>query len=258
MHNAAFAHLGIDSVYLPFPVYDLAAAIQGIRGLNICGASVTIPHKERVLSMLDMVDEQARRIGAVNTIVLQAPAEEGGAGRLHGYNTDMLGAILPLEEKIGLSGIRVCLLGAGGAARAIGFGLMGRGAQVVLCSRTAKRGRALAEELGCPWLPLHEADQLQGEVLVNATSVGMSPLQEKIPVRKEMVARFKVVMDIIYTPSPTILLKEAKAAGCTVIGGLEMLLYQGVAQFELWTGREAPVALMRQALQEASEKRANL
>lgn len=249
MHNAAFADLGENSVYLPFQVVGLEAGIAGLKALGVKGVSVTIPYKEAVIPLLDTIEDVARKIGAVNTIEIK---DMGGKRHLCGSNTDWLGANRALSEKVSLRGAHVVLLGAGGSARAIGFGLQQEGAHVVLCSRTESRGRALAADLGCLWHPLDEADSLQGEILVNATSVGMQPEIQLSPVPQTILSRFQVVMDIVYAPLETRLLREAKAAGCLGINGLEMLLYQGVAQFELWTGKAAPVELMRQKLYQAT------
>lgn len=248
MHNAAFAATHCNGVYLPFPAPDIEAAVIGIRGLGVRGVSVTIPHKESVIPCLDGIDPVAKRIGAVNTVVLQ---EDENGKKLIGLNTDWLGATRALEEKTILAGVGVVLLGAGGSARAIGFGLQEKGAKLVLCSRTESRGRALADELGSPWVSLSQAEKLSGRILVNATSVGMEPESGQSPVPASMLPRFQVVMDIVYAPLQTRLLQEAEVAGCSVINGLEMLLYQGVSQFELWTGKSAPVESMREALREA-------
>lgn len=245
MHNAAFAELGENRVYLPFPLQDLEAGIVGLKALGVKGVSVTIPYKEAVIPLLDEIEDVAGQIGAVNTIDI---LDVGGKKRLYGSNTDWLGANRALSEKMSLQGAQVVLLGAGGSARAIGFGVQQQGAQLVLCSRTESRGRALAADLGCLWHPLDDAESLHGDVLVNATSVGMQPDIQVSPVSNDILPRFQVVMDIVYAPLTTRLLREAKAAGCQVINGLEMLLYQGVAQFELWTGKTAPVELMRQKL----------
>ena len=244
MHNAAFTATDINGVYLPFPAPDIVAAVTGIRGLGVQGLSVTIPHKEDVIPLLNRVDPVAQKIGAVNTILNKD-------GILTGLNTDWLGATRALEEEIDLAGTKAVILGAGGSARAIGFGLLERGTKFALCSRTESRGRALAAELGCPWISLGDAGKLSGDILINATSVGMEPHIEKTPVPEQIVSRFQVVMDIVYAPMKTRLLQEAEAKGCRIINGLEMLLYQGVAQFELWTGKSAPVVVMRKALKEA-------
>ncbi len=244
MHNAAFEALDINGVYLPFPAPDIHAAVIGIRGLGIRGTSVTIPHKEKVMALLDEIDPVAEKIGAVNTVI-------NNKGILKGLNTDWLGATRALEEEINLHGTEAVIIGAGGSARAIGFGLLERKAKFVLCSRTESRGRALADELGCTWIPLSDADNLSGDILINATSVGMQPHVENSPVPESILPEFQVVMDIVYAPLKTRLLQQAEGNGCKIINGLEMLLYQGVAQFELWTGKTAPVELMRMALAEA-------
>ncbi len=245
MHNAAFVALAENRVYLPFQTTDIVAAVQGLRALNIKGASVTLPHKETVIPRLDRVDPVALKIGAVNTIEV---VDTGQGKILQGSNSDWLGANRALSQHIDLVDQTTIILGAGGSARAIAFGLLEAGARVQLCSRTASRGQKLAADLGCTWHPLADVEQLAGSVLVNATSVGMAPDENCTLVRQENLANFKVVMDIVYAPLETRLLQEARAAGCRVVTGLEMLLYQGVVQFELWTGLPAPVEVMRQAL----------
>lgn len=248
MHNAALAGRDINAVYLPFPAPNIEDAVIGIRGLGVQGVSVTIPHKESVIPCLDEIDPVAKRIGAVNTIMLR---EDENGKKLIGLNTDWLGATRALEEETRLDSASAVLLGAGGSARAIGFGLLERGASVVLCSRTESRGRRLADELDCPWISLAETEKLSATILINATSVGMQPNPSVSPVPAAILSRFQVVMDIVYAPLRTRLLQEAESAGCITINGLEMLLYQGVAQFEQWTGRSAPVEIMRKALGDA-------
>jgi len=241
MHNRAFAELSLNKVYVPFPVVDVAGALQGFLALGVRGVSVTIPHKQTVLPFLDSIDPVAAAIGAVNTLVIEA-------GQIHGLNTDWLGANRALAEVMELAGRRVLLLGAGGSARAIGFGLREAGAQVILASRTPERGQQLAKDLACEWYDLQEVAGLHATALVNATSVGMAPAIEETPVPALDLSRFEVVMDIVYSPRETRLLREAAQAGCRVVGGLEMLLFQGAAQFEIWTGQEAPLAVMRAEL----------
>jgi len=240
MHNAAFAHYGMNRVYIPLPVKDVAPAMDGLRALGIKGASVTIPHKQAVIPHLDDIDPLARRIGAVNTLDIRD-------GRITGYNTDWLGAVNALKEEIPLSGRKALILGAGGSARAIGFGLLQEGATPLIANRSEQRGRALADELGCAFLPLAEAGGADADILVNATSVGMAPNTD-IPLPEDGLARFAVVMDIVYAPLETPLLRQAKANGCRVVNGLAMLLRQGAAQFELWTGEPAPLAVMMEPL----------
>lgn len=241
MHNAAFQHLGLNKVYIPFPAVDAGSAIQGFKALGIRGASVTIPHKQSVIPFLDAIDPVAAKIGAVNTLVIDD-------GVVFGANTDWLGANAALKQLTPLGGKKVLLLGAGGSARAIGFGLLEEGAELTLASRTPATGQALAEALGCPWMPLASVSGFAADILINATSVGMGKSAGTSPVPKEMLADFTLVMDIVYAPLETTLLLDAHAAGCKTINGLAMLLYQGVAQFERWTGQQAPIEIMRQQL----------
>ncbi|MFO7760493.1 MAG: shikimate dehydrogenase [Desulfobia sp.] len=241
MHNSGFRALSLNCVYLAFPVKDVRAALSGLRGLGIKGVSVTIPHKQTVIPLLDQVDPVAAKIGAVNTIINKN-------GSLKGLNTDWIGANRALEEKTSIKGKNILLLGAGGSARSIGFGLNEAGARPILASRTPAKGQALAAELDCPWKPLTETAEIEADILVNATSVGMAPASDASPVNKDILNRFRVVMDIVYSPLETRLLREAGEAGCRTINGLAMLLYQGAAQFELWTGREAPLDVMRDIL----------
>lgn len=248
MHNRAFAALGLNCAYVPFPVEDVAAAMAGLKALGVRGVSVTIPHKQAVIPYLDEIDPVAGKIGAVNTLVMA----EGG---IRGLNTDWIGANRALEEATTLAGKSVLLLGAGGSARAIGFGLIEAGARVILASRTPASGQELAATLDCPWHPLTDIPELTADCLINATSVGMHPGEDMSLVAQELLPAFSVVMDIVYAPLETRLLREAREAGCTMVNGLAMLLYQGVAQFELWTGEKAPVDLMRDVLLEALARR---
>jgi shikimate dehydrogenase len=242
MHNAAFAELGINSIYVPFPVQDVAAALNGFKALHVRGVSVTIPHKQAVMARLDKIDPMAVKIGAVNTLLID---EEAG---IKGFNTDWLGANRALGDYLAIRDKKIVLLGAGGAARAIGFGLLEAGAEVVLVSRTKKSGEKLAAELDCDWHPLTDITALAADALINATSAGMAPDIDNSLVPEKSLINFPVVMDIVYSPLETRLLREAEAVGCITINGLAMLLYQGVAQFELWTGRDAPLAVMKQKL----------
>ncbi len=252
MHNAAFAHLRLNKVYVPFPVRDVEQALAGLRALGVRGVSVTIPHKEAVIPFVDAVEPVAARIGAVNTLVID------GDGRITGYNTDWVGANRALAEVIELRGARAVLLGAGGSARAIGFGLLEAGVHLVLANRTEEKGRRLAEELGCDFVPLAEAGGQKADILVNATSAGMEPAEHLIPVDPDALSSFRVVLDIVYAPLHTRLLREAAVRGCQCVDGLAMLLYQGVAQFELWTGRPAPLAVMREILYSKTNSRRDM
>jgi len=183
----------------------------------------------------------AKRIKAVNTV-----ANEGG--KLVGYNTDCQGALEALEEKVDLKGKRVILLGAGGAARAIGFGLKERGCQIVILNRSPDRARELVKDLGCLQRPLSMIDDLEADVIVNATSLGMSPHEGESPLPGNVLKEGMTVMDIVYRPVRTRLLREAAELGCRTIDGLEMLARQGAAQIEIWTGRGPDLQEIREDL----------
>jgi shikimate dehydrogenase len=240
MHNAAFRELGINAVYVAFEVADLAQAVAGLRGLQIRGASVTIPLKEEIIPLLDELDPQAARIGAVNTVVNRD-------GHLVGYNTDWLGALKALEEKTAIAKKRVLILGAGGASRAIAFGILEKGGQVAVTDVDRDKALALSRQL---WVEVVAPDylgQYPADILINATPVGMEPKSGDIPIDPNLLARFQVVMDIVYKPLETRLLKEARSQGCQVIDGLRMLIHQATEQFALWTGQPAPLEIMARA-----------
>jgi len=244
MHNAAFRHLGINAAYVAFPVTDLGAAVAGLRGLAIGGVSVTIPFKEEIIPLLDDLDPQAAEIGAVNTVVNRD-------GRLTGYNTDWLGAVSALTAKVSLKGQHVLILGAGGASRAIAYGIFHQGGQVTLTDIDAARAAALARDLGAAAIPPDALDRCAATILVNATPVGMTPEVDGIPLNPDLLGRFEVVMDIVYQPLQTRLLREAEAHGGATIDGLQMLIHQATAQFELWTGQAAPMEVMARAAYQA-------
>jgi len=242
IHNTAFAHWNLDYVFLAFRVENLKEAVLGIRALDFKGVSVTIPHKVEIMDYLDDIDEVAGKIGAVNTVV-------NHEGRLIGYNTDLSGAVKALEEKIEIKNKKTVLLGAGGAARAIAFGLKEKGAHLTILNRTVKKAQRLASELGCEYGGLELIDSFKPDILVNTTSLGMHPRVDEMPVRKEFLNDM-LVFDIIYNPLRTRLIREAEKNGCPTIPGLEMFINQAALQFTLWTGKEAPVELMKKAVME--------
>lgn len=244
LHNAAFAAAGINAVYLAFAVQDIAGCMAGVRALGLGGLSVTIPHKSAVVPHLDDVDDLARRIGAVNTVVNRD-------GRLVGYNTDAAGAIEALEERISLAGKRCVILGAGGAARAIGFALRDKVATMTVANRSAERGRALARSLDCPFISLGEVERVRADLLIQTTPVGMKPREEECPLAAGILKEGMAVMDIIYNPLETKLLAVARSRGCVTIDGLSMFIRQGAEQFRLWTAAEPPVEVMTKAVLEA-------
>jgi shikimate dehydrogenase len=252
IHNGAFRRLGWNAVYLAFEVKNVEEALRGIRGLGVRGASVTLPFKTEVLPFLNKIEGLAKKVGAVNTIVNQR-------GRLIGYNTDCQGALEALEGRIDLRGKRVVLLGAGGAARAIGFGLKERGVRLIVINRSKERGQALSKELRCKYLPISflakmKEGELEADIIINATSVGMYPRDGETPVPKEFLKKGMVVMDIVYEPLQTRLLREAKEKRCVTVDGLEMLIRQGMAQFEIWTGRRLKIGEIRKDLRRALER----
>ena len=244
MHNAAFAYSGFDGVYVAFRVAEIGAAIQAIRALGIRGASVTIPHKVSAMTHIDAPDEQVKQIGAVNTLL-----NRGGV--LEGRNSDSLGAVKALSATISPAGRHAAVIGAGGAARAVAFGLTRRGARITIVNRGRQRGESLARDIDGDYAPLAEAGRLQADILVNTTPVGMSPDTGLTPVPEACLQSGMVVMDAIYNPAETRLLREARKRGCRVVDGVEMFVCQGALQFEWWTGLSAPIEVMRRAVSDA-------
>ncbi|MCL0094566.1 shikimate dehydrogenase [Dehalococcoidales bacterium] len=249
MHNAAFKKLGIDCWYLPFRVRkeELGKAIEGMRALNISGLNVTIPHKVAVIPFLDKLDPMARKIGSVNTIV-------NDDGVLTGYNTDATGFLQALLEKgIRPEGKNIVILGAGGASRAISFILAERGGNLVILNRTLDKAKEWVSRLSkilnreAKALKLDEENLVvameKADILINATSVGMSPDETLVPA--QLLKPGLIIFDIVY-PIKTRLLREAEAAGSQTISGLDMLVWQGAMAFEKWTGKAAPLELMKE------------
>ncbi len=242
MHNAAFKATKVNALYGAFETSDLEGSIRGMRALGICGMSVTIPFKTSVIQYMDELDPLAEQIGAINTII-------NVKGRLKGCNTDGLGAMKALEAKIDLAGKRCVLVGAGGAARGIGFMAREKGMEPVIANRSEDRGMALADLLECPFVPLGRIHDIRADVLIQTTPVGMFPQENASPVPDDVFQKDMVVMDAIYNPLETRLLKNARARGCVTISGLEMFIHQGAEQFRLWTGLNPPVNVMRAAVE---------
>ncbi|MDH4185945.1 MAG: shikimate dehydrogenase [Nitrospira sp.] len=256
IHNAAFQKLGLNFVYLAFRVEVIGDAIKGLRALgNFRGASVTIPHKVAAVPFLDTVESTAGHIGAINTIVAEG-------GRLAGYNTDATGALRALREGgADLVGRHVVMLGSGGAARAIAFalGTEGRIDRLTLLGIDERERQSLRQDLRAKsGLAVQDAalDQEalravlpEAQILIHCTPMGMSPKMEGTAVPASLLHAGLTVMDIVYNPRETRLLRDARAAGCRVIPGLEMFLHQAAAQFELWTGQAAPADVMRAVLE---------
>ena len=256
IHNAAFQKLGLNFVYLAFRVEVIGDAIKGLRALgNFRGASVTIPHKVAAVPFLDSIEPTARHIGAINTIV-------AAGGKLTGYNTDATGALRALREGgVALKGQRVVMLGSGGAARAIAFALGTEPGieHLTILGIDEQERAALAQDLRSKTgMAVQESPLDDGmlqkvlpdaHVLIHGTPIGMSPKVHETSVPATLLHAGLTVMDIVYNPRDTRLLKDAKVAGCRVIPGLEMFLHQASAQFELWTNQAAPTDVMRAVLE---------
>ena len=251
--QAAFNHCGLDVRYLAWetPPEALADEVEKLRSGDFIGANVTIPHKQSVMAMLDEVDETAQAIGAVNTIVKSA-------GKLIGHNTDAPGFMRALKEDGSFepTGKRALLLGAGGAARAAAFALCRDGiASLTIANRTPVYAESLAAGLSGEVARVAaigmDSDELgaialESDLIVNSTSVGMrhGDGEGQTPLAGGLIPHEAVVMDMVYNPQQTPFLAAARSAGATVLGGMPMLIYQGAASFEMWTGREAPVEAM--------------
>ncbi|NVM28384.1 MAG: shikimate dehydrogenase [Candidatus Helarchaeota archaeon] len=256
MHNAAFRELGLDYIYVALRVDNdkVKEAIQGIRAFNMKGANVTVPHKINAMQYLDEIDPVAENIGAINTILNKD-------GHLFGTNTDGIGAVRSLnEEGVNLKGKKIVMIGAGGVARPISYNFASDAKDFVLFDIVESAVQDLTKELndklggtirGYKLNTQQIAKELQNaDIFINATPVGMHPKIDESIIPKKLLREDLVVFDVVYNPLETKLLKEAKAVGAKAISGMMMLVYQGVAAFELWTGKKAPVPLMKRMVLE--------
>jgi len=260
MHNAAFRELGLDYRYelKSVPPDELGALVASeLRRADIAGGNITRPHKISIIEHLDGVDPSALRIGAVNTIVNED-------GRLKGYNTDGTGALRGLTETYGkVQEARVVMVGAGGAARAVGYHLSTAVRELTIANRTTERAEELATSLSANpecratvrSIPLEReilrAAIMEADILVNGTPLGTHPRTEDTPVQKEMLHPGLLVFDMVYNPVKTRLLREAEEAGAAILPGVNMLVYQGATAFKMWTGVDPPVETMKAAVVEA-------
>jgi len=240
LHNRAFAARGLDAVYLPLQADALEPFIEALPALHLAGFSVTRPYKTGILKHLQEVEEPAALCGSVNTVVVND-------GLLRGSTTDGIGVTGPLRKLVDLRGKNVVIVGAGGAARAAAFALRAKGARVTVLARNEAEAAAVGASVGCAHAPLADLASRRWDVLINATPVGGAAAPAETPVPARLHRAGTVVFDMVYDPLETRLLREAKAAGCQIIGGLEMLIAQAVAQFEAWTGLEAPAQTMKSA-----------
>lgn len=248
MHNAAFTTAGINGVYLPLEVRDVKTFITRMvhpltREIdwNVRGLSVTAPHKSAVVESLDWIEPEAKEIGAVNTIVVDGDM-------LRGFNTDAAGFIDPLLKlESSLNGMRVAVIGAGGAARAAVWALRQQDANVTLFARDVAKARALGQSFDVSYEPLPSASFADYDLVINATPLGSGELIDQTPASAEQLAGARYVYDLVYNPIETRLLKEARKAGCKTVRGLEMLVAQAKIQFELWTGQTPSISDMYEA-----------
>jgi 3-dehydroquinate dehydratase / shikimate dehydrogenase len=241
MHNTGFVARKRDAVYLPFLVHDLKDFLNAIPEFGVRGFSVTIPHKEAILKRLADCDKLAADIGAVNTVVVRRN------GSLYGLNTDYVGVLRALERRMKLPGSRVLVFGAGGSARAAAFALARAGSQVFVCARRGSAAKELARAAGGEAIPRRALRSENFDAILNTTPVGMHPHENKSPLSLQEL-RCNLVMDLIYRPLQTKLLKQAEKKGIATVSGLDMFLAQGFAQWEIWTETKPPEALMRRAV----------
>ena len=238
IHNRAFKEVGSTDIYVPFLVDNVESFFKGFSPY-FEGLSVTMPFKEDVLSIVDEIEETAEKIGAVNTVVRDGKEWKG-------YNTDCTGAMKALEKHVELKDKNVLIIGAGGTAKAIGYGVHKKGAKVtVTYNRNKEKGLQLAKELNAKVVNIQDAGEEVIDILINCSPVGMSPNQEETPIPSRHLRKGMIVFDSVYNPPETRLIREAKAADCITISGVELFVNQAVEQFELWTGQKAPTDSMR-------------
>jgi shikimate dehydrogenase len=231
IHNSWFHYYHINATYLAFEIQNISNAVTALKTFNIQGASVTIPFKESVMEYLDWIDEDALNIGAVNTIVNKK-------GKLLGFNTDFNAAVKPLEPH-GIENKKICILGGGGAARAVAYGIKKKRGDLVIVNRSIKKGKDLSLKFDAKFISLDQMNQMtsfDADIIINTTPIGMHPDVKVSPFPLHLLNPGMIVMDIIYNPLKTRLLNGAEKRGCTTIDGLSMFMHQGAAQFKLWTG----------------------
>ena len=256
IHNAAFEYMNMNRVYLPLriPAEHLSQFIADCPAMGILGLSVTIPHKQAVLQLCTAPDEEVTGIGAANTLVFDDSS-------IAAHNTDCSAALDSLEEALGitekgrdvLNGKSALLLGGGGVAKAIAFGLRHRGADVFVATRSPQKAAPLAESLGCQIIDWNDRHSQSANIIVNCTPIGMHPNVDETPFDKQHLDSSMVVFDAVYNPENTVLIKEAADIGCTVITGVDMFVRQAAIQFRHFTGQEAPMNVMREVMRQRFE-----
>ena len=249
MMNAAFRREAVNSVFLKLHAKKLQDLLACIPDIPLSGLSITMPYKEEIIAALEKTDSTSAQIGACNTVV------RGQDGRLFGFNTDVGGLVGALERQVNLQGAKVLVLGAGGAAKAAVFGTRGRGADVFILNRTPSEGQKLARKAHTKTIKRTDLAKLEFDVIINATPVGMGGNGSTPLTDKELKAKY--IFDLVYNPMQTKLLATAKAKGLQTISGVEMFVQQGAQQFQIWTGKPAPIAEMRAVVVRELESRAN-
>jgi 3-dehydroquinate dehydratase / shikimate dehydrogenase len=248
MMNAAFRRENVNAVYLALHAKSVSDLLRCVQEIPIHGLSVTMPYKEELVEHLDNSDALTQRVGACNTVV------RAQDGKLYGFNTDVAGVVQPLEQRTNLTGAKVLVLGAGGAARAAVFGVKARGAEVFILNRSAAPAQKLARQAKAKVIKRTDLKKLSFDIIINATPVGMSDPKSSPLNEKEIKAKY--VMDMVYMEEETRFVRLAQAQGATVIPGREMFVYQGARQFEIWTGKPAPIPEMQNEVQAALNARA--
>lgn len=244
LFNAAFEKKKLDFIYKAFQLdaRNLPVAIEAIRALGIRGVGLSMPHKEAAITLVDSLDPMAKKIGAINTIV-------NTKGKLKGYNTDAYGAGKLLSSVKGIKEKSVVVLGAGGVAKAITAALNKlKVKDVVIVTKEPAEAKQLAEARGYKAKPWPHHQTTQADVFINATPIGMAPHEEKSPLETEAIKNYKIILDVVTNPQETLLQKEAKKQKKRVLPGIQMALHQATIQFELYTGKKAPVTLMKKQL----------
>jgi 3-dehydroquinate dehydratase/shikimate dehydrogenase len=248
MMNTAFRRENLNAVYLALHAKTMSDLMNCVRDIPIHGLSVTMPYKTDIMKHLDKTDPVTAKIGACNTVI------RAQDGRLYGFNTDVAGVIRPLEQRMAISGSKFLVLGAGGAARAAVFGLKERGGEVYVMNRTSAAAKKLAKQAHARFVQKPQLAKLSFDAIINATPVGMKGEQDKpLLTEKELNARY--VFEMIYSPAETKFTRMARNKGLHVIPGVEMFVHQGARQFEIWTGKPAPVDEMMRVVLHALEQR---
>lgn len=238
MYNKAIQNLKLNSLYLAFSVKNIEDAVKTIKSLNFLGATVSMPFKEKVIDYLDKISKEAKDIGAVNTVINKN-------NLLIGYNTDWIGAIQSLKKKTKLKNKKVILIGAGGVAKAIAYGLNKEGCRVVIFNRTLNKAKKLAKRYNFEFASLKELKNIKKyDIIINATS--MSFKNNKKIIDKSLIRRNKIVMDVVFDPVETQLIKDAKRKKCKVVTGLDMLIYQAIAQFRLFYNKKSSFNILKE------------